>query len=322
MRYVEVSGSRWSVIGLGTWQFGSTEWGYGAAYAEVEAGLIVDRALEGGVNFVDTAEMYGFGASERIVGRAIAGRRDEVVVATKLFPLLPVDPVVRRRAEASARRLGVEAIDLYQLHWPNPLVPIGITMTAMARLVSSGLVRRVGVSNYSLAQWKAAEANLGEPVVSNQVQHSLLYPADPAMLQWAADRGRVVIAYSPLAKGLLGGRFRPGFRPRGMRAVLPAFSTESLRRLEPLLGLLEDIGRAHDATPAQVALAWVVHRPGIVAIPGASSVRQVASNVEAAELRLSDEEFEALGAQGRAWRSAAAWEPVAERLRARRSGAR
>jgi len=318
MRYVEVNGSRWSVIGLGTWQFGSTEWGYGAAYAEVEAGLIVERALGGGVTFIDTAEMYGFGASERIVGRAIAGRRDEVVVATKLFPLVPVDPIVRRRAEASARRLQVEVIDLYQLHWPNPVVPVGLTMGAMARLVASGLVRSVGVSNYSLAQWKAAEANLGEPVVSDQVQHSLLYPADPALLEWAQAQGRVVIAYSPLAKGLLGGRFRPGFRPRGMRAFLPAFSEESLRRLEPLLGLLEDVARAHGATPAQVALAWVVHRPGVVAIPGASSVRQVASNLETAELQLTDEEFEALGSAGRAWRAASPWEPVAERLRARR----
>src|SRR5438445_2516800 len=138
MKFVEVGGVRVSAIGLGTWQFGSTEWGYGKEDASGEAGLIVKRALDLGVNLIDTAEVYGLGRSERIVGEAIRGRRDEVFLATKLFPIgLPFQ--VQRRARASARRLAVSRLDLYQLHWPSPLFPPGLTMSRMSRLVDSRL---------------------------------------------------------------------------------------------------------------------------------------------------------------------------------------
>src|SRR3954465_10589449 len=123
MRYVEVGGVRLSAIGLGTWQFGSREWGYGDEYAEREAGDITRRALDLGINLIDTAEIYAFGRSERTVGRAIQGRRDEAFLASKVFPILPLAPIVEQRGQASARRLGVEQIDLYQVHWPNPIIP-------------------------------------------------------------------------------------------------------------------------------------------------------------------------------------------------------
>src|SRR5712671_1180311 len=145
MKYVEVGGVRLSAIGLGTWQFGSTEWGYGKEFASREAGAIVKRALDLGVNLIDTAEIYGLGRSEKIVGEAIRGRRDEVFVATKLFPIgLPFQ--VQRRAQASARRLGVSHLDLYQLHWPGALFPPGLTMARMGRLHDSGFLGHVGVS--------------------------------------------------------------------------------------------------------------------------------------------------------------------------------
>ncbi len=118
MKYLEAGGVRVSTVGLGTWQFGSTEWGYGSDYAREEAVKIVHRALELGINLIDTAEIYALGQSERIVGEAIKGRRDRVFVATKLFPVgLPLQ--VKARARGSARRLGIERIDLYQLHWPS-----------------------------------------------------------------------------------------------------------------------------------------------------------------------------------------------------------
>ena len=139
MKFVEVGGARLSAIGLGTWQFGSTEWGYGKDYAIGEAGAIVKRALELGVNLIDTAEIYGIGRSERIVGEAIRGHRDKVFLATKLFPIgLPFQ--VQGRARASAKRLGVDHLDLYQLHWPGPFFPPGSTMPRMKRLLDSGLV--------------------------------------------------------------------------------------------------------------------------------------------------------------------------------------
>lgn len=292
MRYLEVSGVRLSVIGVGAWQFGSREWGYGESYAEEEAGRIVGRALDLGINLLDTAEIYGFGRSERIVGRAIAGRRDEAFVATKLFPAVPVGPVIEQRGRSSAHRLGVDVIDLYQIHQPNPLVPVSVQMDGMRRLVKSGVVRHVGVSNFSLGRWQAAEAAFGGPVLSNQVRLSLVDRRPLAdLVPWAAANDRLVIAYSPLGQGLLSARYDAGNAPRGgVRAMNPLFLPENLERAAPLLTGLRDVAQAHGATPAQVALAWVIRRPNVVAIPGASSVSQLEHNAAAADLELSEEE--------------------------------
>jgi aryl-alcohol dehydrogenase-like predicted oxidoreductase len=295
MKYVEVGGVRLSAVGVGTWQFGSGEWGYGSEYATTTAPAIVQRSLDLGVNLVDTAEVYGFGRSERIVGQALAGRRDEAFVATKLLPLVPVDPVVDRRARGSARRLGIEAIDLYQLHWPNPVVPMGPTMRAMAALQAEGLVRHVGVSNFSLAQWQAAEDALGGPVLSNQVQYSLTHRApDADLVAWAQANDRLIIAYSPLGQGLLSGRYDAEHLPHGMRAATGAFLPENLERFAPLLEVLRQVAEAHGTSCAQVALAWLVARPHVVVIPGASSVAQAEANAAAADLELADDELAAL----------------------------
>src|SRR3954452_6162063 len=124
MRFIEVQGARLSAIGLGTWQFGSKDWNYGSEYANNEAAQIVKRALDLGINLVDTAEIYGRNESERIVGRAIAGHRDDVFIATKFFPVMPLPQIIEKHGRASAERLGVDRIDLYQIHWPNATVPI------------------------------------------------------------------------------------------------------------------------------------------------------------------------------------------------------
>jgi aryl-alcohol dehydrogenase-like predicted oxidoreductase len=292
MRYVEVNGVRVSAIGLGTWQFGSWEWGYGDAYAQHEALAIVRRALDLGINLIDTAEIYAFGRSERIVGEAIAGRRDEAFVATKVFPVLPLAFIVEQRARASAARLVVDTIDLYQVHWQNPVVPIDTTMEGMRRLQRAGLVRHIGVSNFSAAQWEAAEHALGAPVVSNQVEYSLVARrAEHTVLAYARQAGRLVIAYSPLAQGILSGRYdEHRAAPGGIRRTNALFTRENLARAAELFAALREIARHHDATPAQVALAWVIHRPNVVAIPGASSVAQLEANAAAAELHLSDDE--------------------------------
>ena len=209
MRYVDVGDLRLSAIGLGTWQFGSREWGYGPLYAHEVAPAIVQRAIELGVNVLDTAEMYGFGRSERIVGQAISGHRDEVVLATKLVPLLPLPGVVRWQAEGSLRRLGVEALDLYQVHFPNPFVSPRATMAPLRGLLADGLVRHVGVSNHALGRWRASERALGHPILTDQVRFSLAAPlAHWELVPYARDAGRIVIAYSPLAQGLLGGSHR------------------------------------------------------------------------------------------------------------------
>jgi aryl-alcohol dehydrogenase-like predicted oxidoreductase len=292
MRYVEVGGARLSAIGLGTWQFGSREWGYGDEYAERTAVEITQRALDLGINLIDTAEIYAFGRSERIVGKAIADRaRDDVFLATKVFPVLPLSTVVQQRGIASADRLGVEQIDLYQVHWPNPVVPLGQTMAGMQRLQRTGLVRHVGVSNFPLARWKDAEAALGGPVLSNQVQYSLVVrKPDRDLIPWAQEHDRLVIAYSPLAQGFLSARYDGTNTPGGVRSSNSLFLPENIERAQPLLTALKDIAVAHSATPAQVALAWVIRRPNVVAIPGASTVAQLEANAAAADLDLSDDE--------------------------------
>jgi aryl-alcohol dehydrogenase-like predicted oxidoreductase len=290
-----------SVIGLGTWQFGSREWGYGPAYASLAAKPLVDRALELGVNFFDTAEFYGFGSSERILGEALSGIGDDAVVATKLFPWAPVAPVARWSATASAKRLGRRKIDLYQLHFPNPAVPVSVAIRSVEALVESGQVEMIGVSNYSLRQWRAAEAAARTKVISNQVRLNLLdQRATHELSEYALNTGRVLIAYSPLAMGLLGGRYRPGSRPAGFRRYLPAFSGRSLTRIQELIDLLREIGQSYGATPAQVALAWVVSHPGVIAIPGASNLAQLESNAAAAEISLSSGEIAELSRVGAA----------------------
>jgi aryl-alcohol dehydrogenase-like predicted oxidoreductase len=289
LKFTEVGGARVSVVGLGTWQFGSTEWGYGDAYARGEAVSIVHRALDLGINLIDTAEIYGLGRSERIVGEAIRGRRDETFVATKLFPVgLPFQ--VESRTRRSLKRLGIERADLYQLHWPSPLFPPGATMPRMRRLVESGLVGHAGVSNHSLAQWQAAERAFGGAILSNQVQFSLLNRRpDQELVPWAQREGRIVIAYSPLAQGLLSGHYQSA-APSNFRRFRPAFSAAARARLEPLLKALREVAGHHGATEAQVALAWLIRKPNVVVIPGASSVKQLEQNVAAADLELTDED--------------------------------
>jgi aryl-alcohol dehydrogenase-like predicted oxidoreductase len=296
MQFLDVAGlGPVSRIGLGTWQFGSREWGYGESYAERGAREIVRRARELGVTLFDTAEIYGFGRSERILGEALGGERAEVVVASKIFPVAPFPPVVRQRWAGSARRLGLQRIPLYQVHQPNPVVRDSVTMTGMRELLDADQIGAAGVSNYSLARWRAADAALGRPVASNQVQFSLA-TAGPLtdLVPFAEREDRVLIAYSPLAQGLLGGRYDADHRPGGVRATNPLFGTENLRRVQPLLDLLREVAAAHDAEPAQIALAWLLGLPRVVVIPGASSVEQMEFNAAAADLRLADDEQAAL----------------------------
>lgn len=307
MRYLKIdTAKRYSVIGLGTWQFGSREWGYGADYDNGEARRIVARARELGVTVFDTAEIYGFGRSERILGSALAasGGTDDVVVASKIFPVLPTAAIVQQRGVASAQRLGVQKIDLYQVHQPHPVVGDGTTMRGMRALRDVGVIDEVGVSNYPLRRWQRAEVSLGRRILSNQVQFSLVARAPMVeMLPWAQRTGHVVMAWSPLGQGLLSGRYTAADRPTGgIRATNAMFLPQNLDAVAPLLGVLREVASAHDATPAQIALAWLVHLPNVVAIPGASSVAQVESNAAAADIALAADEHAALTAAAEGFR--------------------
>jgi aryl-alcohol dehydrogenase-like predicted oxidoreductase len=319
MQFLDVAGlGPVSRIGLGTWQFGSREWGYGESYAERGAREIVRRARELGVTLFDTAEIYGFGRSERILGEALGDERTDVVVASKIFPVAPFPPVVRQRWAGSARRLRLQRIPLYQVHQPNPVVRDSVTMTGMRELLDADRIGAAGVSNYSLARWQAADAALGRPVVSNQVQFSLATAAPlEDLVPFAEREDRVVIAYSPLAQGLLGGRYDADHRPGGVRATNPLFGTENLRRVQPLLDVLREVAVAHDAKPAQIALAWLLGLPRVVVIPGASSVEQMEFNAAAAELRLAADEQAALTAAARAFTPVSSMRTLVDGVRER-----
>jgi aryl-alcohol dehydrogenase-like predicted oxidoreductase len=299
VRYVEACGLRLSVVGLGAWQFGAPEWGWGRRFGPPEALAVVQRARQLGITLIDTAEAYGGGESERLLGRALAapGARESVVLASKVLPVWPTRERVARAARGSLGRLDAARLDLYQVHWPNPLVPQRSTMAGMRTLQAGGLVGHVGVSNYGLGRWRAAERALGGPVVSNQVRYSLLArKPERQLLPWAAGAGRLLIAYSPLAQGVLAARYTADTAPGGVRATNLLFSAENLRRAAPLLDALREVAAAHQATPAQVALAWVVHHPNVVAIPGATSVAQVEANAAAGDLELAADELASLTA--------------------------
>jgi aryl-alcohol dehydrogenase-like predicted oxidoreductase len=223
MKYLDVDGiGRVSRIGLGTWQFGSREWGYGDQYASHAARDIVKGARALGVTLFDTAEVYGMGKSERILGEALGDERTEVAVASKIFPIAPFPPVVKQRERASARRLQLDRIPLYQIHQPNPLVPDSVIMPGMRSLLDSGDIGAAGVSNYSLERWQKADAALGRPVISNQVHFSLAHHrALDDVVPFAERENRIVIAYSPLAQGLLGGKYSLDTGPEASGRLTP-----------------------------------------------------------------------------------------------------
>jgi len=305
MRYIEIEGMRLSRIGLGTWQAGSREWGYGERYATVTAPALIRRAAELGITMLDTAEGYGPARSERIIGETLAALpadlRERLIVATKFTPIAPAEPIVAWQVGASRRRLRVDAIDLLYVHWKNPFVSARRVMQSVRPLLEQGIVRHAAVSNFTLAQWQEAERALRRPVVANQVQLSLASP-DPIddLVPWAAANGRAVVAYSPLGQGVLAGRTEwPGAfglgRPQGKLASRKA-------GIDALRAVLGQVAGAHDATPAQVSLAWILAHPNTIAIPGARTVEQLEENVAAADLVLADDEVARLTAAAQAMR--------------------
>ncbi len=294
MRYVNLGGRKASVIGLGTWQFGSYEWGWGRDFTSNDAQRIVHRALDLGINVFDTAEIYGRGRSEQILGAALRGNH-EAIIATKVWPTRIKAQAVVSAAQRSLQRLGRDVIDLYQIHWPNPFVPLAWPMRGMRDLVAMGLVQHVGVSNFGLERWRRADQLMGVGVISNQVPYHLLHrEPERDLIPFAAQTGRIVIAYSPLMQGLVSGRYQPGYRPRGVRARNPLFWPENLRRAQPVLEAVQVVARERGATAAQVALAWTIRAGCVIAIPGARRVEQVEENAVAADLELTTDDVERL----------------------------
>jgi aryl-alcohol dehydrogenase-like predicted oxidoreductase len=287
-------------LGVGTWQWGDRRiWGYGRSYGEAEVRGAFGAAIDAGLRFFDTAELYGGGESERLLGRCLRDTSVDVRVATKFFPFpwrLAQRGSLLRALRNSLQRVGLERVTLYQIHWPLPLVPADLWADELAEAVRSGLTEAVGVSNYgvrNLQRMYKALRKRDVPLAANQIEYSLLQrtPEHNGVLRACRELDVTVIAYSPLARGLLGGRYSPHNPPSGFR--VPGLK-HKLRQAAAIVPALREIGSAHgDRTPAQVALNWLISHEA-VPIPGAKSAVQARENAGALGWRLSVDEVDRL----------------------------
>jgi aryl-alcohol dehydrogenase-like predicted oxidoreductase len=295
-RKLGTEGLEVSEIGLGA--MGMSEF-YGPRDDE-ESTRVIHRALELGVNFIDTSDMYGAGHNERLVGRAIAGSRDHVVLATKFGivrdPERRIDgspAYVKRACEASLERLGVDHIDLYYQHRVDPNTPIEETVGAMAELVSQGKVRYLGLSE--AAPETIRRANETHPISALQTEYSL-WTRDPedSVLPTTRELGIGFVAYSPLGRGFLTGQFKSpdDFAEDDFRRHNPRFQGENFQRNLDLVDRAGEVAEEKGVTPGQLALAWVLAQgDDIVPIPGTKHVRYLEENVGAAEVELTPDDL-------------------------------
>jgi aryl-alcohol dehydrogenase-like predicted oxidoreductase len=280
---------------------------YGGAEGSEEEQAAFQTSMAAGVTLFDTAALYGNGASERRLGQLAQG--SHALIATK-FPasFRASTEDFPRDLEASLARLDRGILDLYQHHFPSNRMDIPRLMAQMADAVDAGKVRAVGVSNYTAAQMRQANAALAErgiPLASNQVEYSLLHrqPETDGVLDACRELGITLIAYTPLAGGALTGKYTRSNRPRGLRRFFMGyFGRANEAAVAQVVELLREIGARYDKSPAQVALRWLLENDAVLPIPGAKNSRQAASNAAALSFRLTPDEVEELNAATQAWR--------------------
>lgn len=297
-RLVELgkTGIKISPLGLGAMQWGDVDFPSGSSpQPDQEVRNIFRVSTSAGINFIDTAEMYGTGKSERHLGMLLNGKAGDLVIATKFmpFPWRLSRRELRSALVSSLRRLGLQHVDLYQMHWPFPPVPIKTWLDAMSDAVAEGLIRAVGVSNYSISQVEQAQEELAKhkiPLASNQVKFSLLdqHPISSGLLDLCHKNGITIIAYSPLEKGILTGKYSPDNPPTGIRAW--RYNRSFLEKIAPLFDDINAIGMQYGGrTSAQVSLNWLMAK-GAVPIPGARHAEQAKENAGAMGWQISPEQ--------------------------------
>ena len=292
-------------LGIGTWSWGdSLFWGYGSDYGETEVGEAFEAAIAGGAAFFDTAEVYGLGESEKLIGKFLKQTTQPVQIATKYFPL-PWrfnQQALADALTASLKRLQVERVELYQVHMPVDFFMSKSTlMEALASEVKRGRIGAVGVSNYSAQQMEQAHDLLAQydvPLAVNQVRYSLLTRKieQNGILETARKLGVTILAYSPLDQGLLTGKYTPDTadRVQGARKLDPKFSASGLSKIEPVISKLKQLGDKYQKTPVQVALNWLMAQENVIPIPGAKNPKQAAENAGAIGWQLSSEDVQQL----------------------------
>ena len=287
-------------IGIGTWAWGDRlVWNYGHGYSDQDIDDTFRIAVENGIRFFDTAEIYGQGKSEAFLGKLMKTTDTPIVLATKFMPYpWRLSPhAIRKALRASLKRLDLPRVQLYQIHWPMPPVSVRIWMEQMLEVQQEGLIEAVGVSNYSLAQTLLAHKVLsdrGSRLASNQVEYHLLERRieKSGLLKQCNELGIKIIAYSPLAMGILSGKYTPENPPSGVRAS--QYNRGFLEKIQPLIKTMKKIGMDHDGkTAAQVAINWVVCK-GALPIPGAKNANQIEQNTGSIGWRLTEEEVNLL----------------------------
>ena len=312
------SGIEASVVGLGAWAIGGWMWG---GTDEQESVNAIHAAIDAGINLIDTAPIYGFGASERLVGRAITDRRDQVVLASKCGMVcdphvgedkfrsttLGADPYglidihvylgpdsIRNEVENSLRRLNTDYIDLMQTHWQDSTTPIEDTMSTLMSLKDEGKIRAIGVSNASSQQMDIYRDH-GQ-LDSDQEKYSTLdRDIEADQLPYCRDNNIAVLAYSPIAQGLLTGKMGPDrvFPAGDLRRESPRFSKENRERVSRMLDEFRPIAETHGITLAQLAIAWTVAQPGLThALCGARKPEQAEENAAAGDVELTEEDID------------------------------
>ncbi len=297
---------------IGTWAWGDKLfWNYGSNYGESQLWEAFKASLDAGVNFFDTAEIYGMGLSEELLGKFMQQTDRKVQIATKYGPL-PwrfTAESVSEALTASLKRLRVQQVDLYQVHWPFAfLMSQDTLMNALADEVKRGRIAAVGVSNYSAEQMRSAHqilASRGVPLATNQVRYSLLtrQVESKKIVSTAKQLGVTILAYSPLAQGLVTGKYtlENYQEPKDARRFDSRFSRSGLEKIAPVISLLRQLGEKHDRTPAQVALNWLIAQGNVVPIPGAKTAEQARQNAGALGWRLNDDEVAQLENASRPW---------------------
>jgi aryl-alcohol dehydrogenase-like predicted oxidoreductase len=284
-----------SRIGLGGLQWGAK--GIGIE-DKAEIKKVINHALDSGINFLDTAESYADGMSEKMIGEVLRerGDRENVVVATKVHPFhLGFDNVLKA-CNASLRRLQTDHIDLYQVHHPSPSVPVPETMAALKELLKQGKVRYVGVSNFPVPLAEEAIASLeGHELITNQMEYNLLFrDIEKSVLQHAGYREMVILAYSPLSSGLLSGKYSPEskFAENDRRNNWPWFrNVENRDLMQPLIVVMSSVGEKHGASIPEVALNWILKKDNVIPLPGAKKPEHVDSHIRATSWKMSDDEY-------------------------------
>ncbi|PZE22367.1 aldo/keto reductase [Paenibacillus xerothermodurans] len=293
-KLVGQTGMQVSTITFGCWELGGGPWELTSDENNMK---VIESAFEMGITTFDTAEGYGSGHSEEVVGAALEGKRKDVIISTKVSRAHLAPDDVRRSAEASLKRLRTDYLDIYYIHWPSFDIPVGETLGEFNKLKEEGLIRAIGVSNFSLAQLKEA-ANFAQIDII-QPEYSLLHRAiEEDVLPHCERENIAIMSYSSIAKGILTGAFHVGGKQldeNDFRSTRRLFLPEHLKLEEELILLMKEIADTRNKTIAQIAISWLLHQNALTtAIIGSQSIKHMKENVEAVDIQFSSEELNAL----------------------------